>query len=308
MLREELSRFEAIDVRANGIDLRVRTAGQGDRLALLLHGFPEAWFSWRAQIPAPAELGYRVWAPDLRGYGESERPRGVDAYRMEKLLGDVAGLIDAAKAKEVVLIAHDWGGAIAWQFAMRRVRKIDRLVALNIPHPALFAKHLFRPGPQMLRSWYIFMFQLPWLPEWYLGRHDHHAIEAAFASSAVDRRRFPPELLELYKKNAARPGALNAMVNYYRAAMRAGPRGPGSGKAPLEVPTLMIWGERDAALGKEMTFGTERYVRDLTVRYVPHASHWVQQEAPETVNRMTSAWLRGERVPEAREIQEPPVP
>lgn len=303
VMHPALQEFEAIDVHANGIRFRVHTAGEGDRLVLLLHGFPELWFSWRDQMPMLARLGYRVWAPDLRGYGDTDRPKGVAAYTMDVLLQDIAGLIDAAKAREVVIIAHDWGGAVAWEFASRRVRQIDRLVALNIPHPALFAKHLLKPGPQLLRSWYIFAFQLRGIAEWYLARDDYRAIKGAFLSMAVDRRRFPKEVLQVYRDAAAQPGALTAMLSWYRAALRhpraSTPRRP----AKIEIPTLMIWGEEDKALGKELTFGTEDLVRDLTIRYVPDASHWIQQEAPETVNAMLEAWLTGQRVPEAWELE-----
>lgn len=295
-----LSRFEAIDVRTNGITLRVRQAGSGDRLALLLHGFPESWFSWRDQMPVLAELGYRVWAPDLRGYGESDRPRGVGAYAMSELLADVAGLIDAAGAKEVLLVAHDWGGNIAWTFAAKKLRPIDRLAVLNMPHPVIYGKHARRLGPQLLRSWYVYMFQLPFLPEWFLARNDHRAITSAFVGMAVDRSRFPPEVLEVYREAAARPGALTAMVDYYRAALRR----PERGRWPrIEVPTLLIWGEEDTAIGKELTYETGDFVRDLTMRYVPRASHWVQQEKPEVVSAMLAAFARGERVPEAWEVE-----
>lgn len=307
LMHPALTRFDAIDVPANGLRFRVRTAGEGDRLALLLHGFPEMWFSWRDQMPMLADLGYRVWAPDLRGYGESDKPRGVAAYSMDALLADVAGLIDAAKAREVLLIAHDWGGAVAWELVSRRVRPIDRFVALNIPHPALFAKHLLKPGPQLRRSGYMFFFQLPGIPEWFLRRNDYHGIKAAFTSMAVDRRRFPKEVLDVYRDAAAQPGALTSMLNWYRAAMRS-PRGVRRRPPMIDTPTLMIWGEEDTALGKELTFGTEDFVRDLTIRYVPEVSHWIQQEAPETVNAMLAAWLRGDRVPEAWELpREPPV-
>jgi pimeloyl-ACP methyl ester carboxylesterase len=299
-----LTRFDAIDVQANGIGFRVRTAGQGDRLALLLHGFPENWFSWRDQIPLLAELGYRVWAPDLRGYGESDKPRDVASYSIDVLLADVAGLIDASGAREVLLVAHDWGGAVAWEFVSRRVRPIARFAVLNIPHPAILAKHLRKPGPQLLRSWYIFAFQLPVVAEWYLRRRDYHAIRAAFTSMAVDRRRFPKDVLEVYRDAAARPGALTGMLNWYRAAVRR-PSRPRGRPPMIETPTLMIWGEEDRALGKELTFGTEDYVRDLTLRYIPDASHWIQQEAPTTVNAMLRAWLTGEPVPEAWELAAP---
>lgn len=302
-----LTRFPAIDVRANGLDFRVRTAGEGDRLALLLHGFPESWFSWRDQMPLLARMGYRVWAPDLRGYGESARPKGVEAYRMDVLLEDVAGLVDAAaggpgrRPRELLLVAHDWGGAVAWEFVRRQVRPVDRFVAMNIPHPGIMAKHLRSNPRQLLRSWYMFLFQLPRIPEWYLARQDYRAVKGAFLSMAVDRSRFPEDVLRVYRDNAAQPGALTAMLNWYRAAFRD----QGSlrkGPKRIDTPTLLLWGEEDAALGKELTFGTEDLVRDLTVRYIPGVSHWVQQEAPETVNAMLEAWLTQKGVPQAWEI------
>jgi pimeloyl-ACP methyl ester carboxylesterase len=293
--------FESIDVTTNGIRLRVRVAGpkESRRLALCLHGFPESSYSWRYQMKLLADLGYRVWAPDLRGYGKSDKPRRVADYRMDELVQDVAGLIDAAKADEVVLIAHDWGGAVAWDFVLRRLRKVDRFVVMNLPHPRRLAEHLFRIGPQLRRSWYMFFFQLPFVPERYLARDGHRAIAAAFRGMAVDKSRFPPAVLKVYQDSAAEPGALFGMLAYYRAAFRYRPK---ARHPKLKTPTLMIWGEEDTALGKELTYRTDELVEDLTIRYLPRVSHWVQQEAPETVNAILAAWLKGERVPEAGEV------
>jgi pimeloyl-ACP methyl ester carboxylesterase len=299
-MHPDLRRFPSIDVRANGIRFRVRTAGEGDRVALLLHGFPECWFSWRAQMPLLARLGYRVWAPDLRGFGDSDKPQAIDDYRIDVLLDDMAGLIDAARPRELLIAAHDWGGLIAWELVRRQVRPVDRFVVLNIPHPAVMAQHLRTPR-QLARSWYALLFQLPGFPEWYLARDDYRAIQGAFRSMAVDRSRFPLDVLAVYRDAAAKPGALTAMVNYYRAARRR-PSVLQAARNRIDTPTLMLWGEEDTALGKELTFGTEDLVRDLTLRYVPDASHWLQQEAPETVNAMLEAWLTGRPVPQAWEV------
>lgn len=286
-------------VQANGLRFHVATCGAGDRLALCLHGFPECWYSWRHQMPLLARLGYRVWAPDLRGYGESERPPRVQDYAIEKLMEDVGGLIDAAGARSTLLLAHDWGGAIAWYFALRRVRPLDRLVVMNLPHPALMERAL-RTWRQLRRSWYALFFQLPRLPEALLRARDYRAIREAFVGSAVDKSRFPPEDLQVYRDNAARPGALTAMLNYYRAIARGGgARQRALGYPMINTPTLLIWGEEDIALLKETTYGTDRYVSNLTLRYLPRVSHWVQQEAPETVNAMLAAWLTDQPVPEA---------
>jgi pimeloyl-ACP methyl ester carboxylesterase len=294
-------------VQANGLRFHVATCGTGDRLALCLHGFPECWYSWRHQMPLLARLGYRVWAPDLRGYGATERLARVQDYAIEVLMDDVGGLIDAAAARSTLLLAHDWGGAIAWYFALRQVRPLERLVVMNLPHPAIM-EHALRTWRQLRRSWYVFFFQIPRLPEALMRAQDYRAIREAFVSSAVDKSRFPPEVLQVYRDNAARPGALTAMLNYYRAIARGGGRRQRAlGYPVIETPTLLIWGEEDIALCKETTYGTERYVRSLTLRYLPRVSHWVQQEAPETVNAMLEAWLTDQPVPEAAQLANQPA-
>jgi epoxide hydrolase 4 len=285
-------------VQANGLSFNVAIAGSGERLALLLHGFPESSYSWRHQIGLLANLGYLVWAPDLRGYGLSSRPAGVAAYALENLEEDVAALIEASGAREVVLVGHDWGAVIAWSYAMHGRIPLSRLIIMNVPHPALFQRGLGTLN-QLKKSWYIFFFQLPWLPERSLARNDYAAIAAAFRNMAVDKSRFPRELLEVYKRSAAQPGALTAMLNYYRALVRGSSRLRRRGTPLITVPTLMIWGEQDAALGKELTYGTDQHVSNLTLRYLPNVSHWVQQEAPETVNSMLAAWLQDAPVPMA---------
>src|SRR4029453_2794013 len=241
-----------------------------------------------------------AWAPALRGYGESERPPRVADYAVERLLDDVSGLITASGARETLLVGHDWGGVVAWYFAMRRPREIARLCVMNLPHPACIERAL--RGRQLLRSWYALFFQLPWLPERLLAAGDYRAIRLAFAGSTRDASRFPDSVLDVYRENAARPGGLTAMLNYYRALLRGGsPRQRALGYPRIETPTLMIWGEEDRALGLETTYGTEQHVADLTLRYLPDVSHWVQQEAPETVNAMLEAWLLGKPVPQAWE-------
>lgn len=278
-------------VEANGFAFAVDEAGDGDRLALCLHGFPESRFSWRAQMPLLAELGYRVWAPDLRGYGETEpKPQDVNSYRMERLLEDVAALIDAAGAKEVTLVAHDWGAAVAWTFAALKVRPLTRLIIMNVPHPAVFAQVLRRSPKQMLRSWYMAFFQIPGLPERMLLANDARAIRRAFSGMAKDKSRFPETVLDRYAADAQRPGAMTGMINWYRAAARH-PDFMREPWAKIEIPTLVIWGEADAALGLETLEGTDALVPDLQIKRLPGVSHWVQQEAPEAVNALMADWL-----------------
>ena len=291
-------RISTLFVDANNLRFEVDECGEGGRLALCLHGFPEHSFSWRYQLPMLAELGYRAWAPNLRGYGLTSRPHGVGAYSIEDLLADVAGLIDASQAEQVVLIAHDWGAVIAWYFAMRKVRPLDRLIICNVPHPQAMQQSL--GWEQMKRSWYVLFFQIPGLAEWFLSRHDGRALREIMRSSAIDKERFPDVVGEVYRRNAMQEGALEAMVNYYRALVRGGgaKRQRQQGFPVIETPTLLIWGEDDVALTKETTYGTDAFVRDLTVRYLARVSHWVQQEQPEVVNAMMRAFLTDQVVPE----------
>lgn len=281
-------------VTANGLRFHVSAQGSGDRLALCLHGFPELGFSWRHQLPVFAELGYLAWAPDLRGYGGTDRPVGRDEYAIEKLMDDVAGLIDASGARETVLVAHDWGGVIAWLFAMRRVRPLSRLIMMNLPHPACYERAVRRGTRQLLRSWYVLFFQIPWLPETLFRLGNARAIANAFRGMAVNKQNFPDEVLDVYRRAALQPGALTAMINYYRALVSGGGarRQRALGYPKLDVPTLLIWGEQDSALDVQTLEGTEEFVSNLTLHRLPDASHWVQQDQPEKVNAILRQWLR----------------
>jgi len=290
-------------IRVNDVELQVSVTNEGGHrgLALLLHGFPELAFSWRYQIAALADAGYEVWAPNLRGYGESSKPHEVAAYSIDHLLEDIAALIDTSGRDEVLLIGHDWGAVQAWMFAIRQVRPIDRLVIMNVPHPACMGREL-RKFRQLMKSWYIFFFQIPWLPEAVLRARGARAVGDAFTNMAVDKTRFPAEVTDVFREAALRPGAMRSMINYYRAAFRGGRKTASEELPPIQTPTLMIWGLEDSALSKETTDGTEEHVEDLTMRFLPGVSHWVQQEAPEIVNAMLLAWLDGNPVPEATDI------
>lgn len=295
-----------IRVAANGINFEVATMGTGDRLALCLHGFPEHAYSWRYQMPLLAKLGYHVWAPNLRGYGNTDSPQEVSAYKTRTLVADVAALIEAANPRETLLIAHDWGGALAWSLAMMQPDLINRLVILNLPHPACFARELRRP-PQLFMSWYMYFFQLPWLPEKMLGRNNGRATSGIFRRTSRNPERFPDEVLEVYRANAARPGGLTAMINWYRAALRGGAfrRFLSAAVPTVNISTLFLWGDADTALSFRTTRGIEKYVSNLTFRVFPGVSHWIQQEAPEAVNAMLEAWLSGQPVPEYSELALP---
>jgi epoxide hydrolase 4 len=288
-------------VNANGLQFETDQCGDGNRLALFLHGFPEHSFSWRYQLPLFAEMGYTAWAPNMRGYGNSSQPLKVRDYSIELLMADVAGLIDASGLQEVVLVAHDWGAVIAWYFAMRKIRPLERLIIMNVPHPGVFFEKIKSLPEQRKKSWYVYFFQLPWLPELLMTSRKAKGVGDAFVNMAIDKSRFPEDVLDVYRNNALRPKGMRSMINYYRALVRGGgaKRQLEQGFPTIDTPTLMIWGEEDAALDKRTTLGTEKHVDDFTIRYLPNVSHWVQQEAPETVNAMIRAWISGESVPEA---------
>jgi len=290
-------------VAVNDVELQVSVTNEGGErgLALLLHGFPELAFSWRYQIAVLTQAGYEVWAPNLRGYGESSKPPKVSDYAMDRLLADIGALIDASGRSDVTLVGHDWGAVQAWMFAIRRVRPLQRLVIMNVPHPACMRREL-RSLRQLLKSWYIFFFQIPWLPEKLLCARGAWAIGDAFTRSAVDRSRFPDQVTDVYRAAALRPYAMRSMVNYYRAVLRGGRASAGESLPVIDTPTLMIWGLEDVALSRATTDGTDEHVNDLTMRFLPDVSHWVQQEAPETVNAMLLAWLDGDPVPEASDV------
>jgi epoxide hydrolase 4 len=210
-------------IEANGQRFELAECGTGPRLAVCLHGFPELNYSWRHQMPMLAAKGWRVWAANSRGYGASSKPEGIRAYGLDHLTDDVAALIDAATAEspvsEVMLIAHDWGAIIAWAFAIRRLRPLSRLVIMNVPHPLIGVREI-RKWRQFWKSWYIFFFQLPWAPERMMGRSGAAGIKGAFWNMAVDKSRFPRDVLQTYADAALRPGALTGMINYYRALVR----------------------------------------------------------------------------------------
>lgn len=273
-------------IRTNGIKLHYVTQGEGP-LMLLLHGFPEFWYSWRHQIPAFAN-DYKVVALDLRGYNDSDKPDAQSAYVMAEFIKDIKGVIEGLGYDRCVLVGHDWGGAIAWSFAYAYPELVDRLIVLNLPHPAKFAEGLRTPQ-QLLRSWYIGFFQIPILPELLIQLNDFQALETAFKGMAVDKTTFSDDDIEAYKNAFAKRNTLTAALNYYRNVFAQGLTTTDWGI--LHVPTLMIWGEADTALGKELTYGTEKYVQDFRIRYIPNCSHWVQQEQPQVVNQLMREFL-----------------
>lgn len=266
-------------IETNGVRLHVVTQGESGPLVILLHGFPECWYSWRAYLPALAEAGFRAIAPDLRGYNLSEKPKGIRSYDLPALTADIMGLIRAFGAEKAVIVGHDWGAVVAWRFAMDYPQAVEKLVICNVPHPARFAEGLWTPR-QLRKSWYIFFFQLPWLPELVMSSSLPRLVERAMRGSVVRQEAFSDEELQVYTEALRQPGALTASINYYRAAARWGRK---LSNKPITAPTLIIWGEEDRFLGKELVAGTERFVPDLQVKYIPRCGHWVQQEAADEV-------------------------
>lgn len=278
-------------VEANGVRFHVVEAGAGP-LVLLLHGFPEFWYGWRAQIPALADR-FRVVAPDLRGYNLSGKPR--TGYDWETLASDVPALIRALGAERAHVVGHDWGGMVAWGAAMLHSEVVDRLAIVNAPHPAAYLREIGRNPRQWLRSWYIGLFQARGLAEWMLTRGHGLGVADLLLSSTVEPECFWPDHLPHYRRAILRPGAARATLAYYRALVATPPARVRERLRPIQAPTILVWGLKDPALVPELTEGLDSWVPDLRVELIPDASHWVQHERPPRVNRLLLDHLTAER-------------
>lgn len=274
-------------ISTNGIKLHVAEAGPPDGpLVILLHGFPEFWYGWRQQIPFLAEAGYRVWAPDQRGYNLSDKPEELAAYSLDHLAVDVIGLIDAAGRDKACLVAHDWGAGAAWWTAGKFPDRLEHMVILNCPHGEVFSRNLLRNPAQMFKSWYMLFFQIPRLPEalwrWAIRR----PIAGRMSRNGMFTRGDP----QLYRQAWNQPGAMTGMINWYRAAARRPSPPPASPR--IRVPTLLIWGSRDAYLGRELAQPSIDLCDDGQLVYLEDASHWVQHEEAGRVNGFIDDFLR----------------
>jgi pimeloyl-ACP methyl ester carboxylesterase len=266
------------------LTLHYVAAGAGAPV-VLLHGFPEFWYSWRRQLTALATAGLRAIAPDLPGYNESDKPQTVKRCRVRALVADVARFIENVAGGPAVVVGHDWGGLLAWRLAATYPALVKKLAILNAPHPAAYRETLRRDPAQWFRSAYVFFFQLPALPEALIRAGDFTLLERAWRSQPVHRGAFTESDVVRYKEALRRPGALTATLNYYRAALRFSRDIYGSPQQ-VRVPTLVIWGERDPYLGVRLLEGLPRWVPDLCIERIPHASHWVQNDVPERVNQL----------------------
>ena len=286
------------DIITNGIRMHYVTQGSGP-LIVLLHGFPEFWYSWRFQIPFLAEHGYTVVAPDLRGYNETDKPR--KGYDTTTLTRDIEGLIKGLGQEKAIIVGHDWGGAVAWIFAARYPEMTGRLIIMNAPHPLAFQREM-RTLRQLRKSWYIFFFQLPWLPEYVLLRNNANGVGRMLRGAAAQKAVFPPEVTAKFQQAMSMPGAMKSALNYYRQLFR---RTPGSVAAAsngfrVHAPTLIIWGEQDIALGLELLNGLEQWVDNIQIQRIPDSGHWVQQEQPDKVNQLMLDFLSQYRLDQTR--------
>lgn len=274
--------FEHRFIEANGIKIHYVTQGEGP-LVVLLHGFPEFWYAWRHQIPFLAK-NFQVVAPDLRGYGRTERPFHISDYQISILSEDIKGLILALGHQKAYIVGHDWGGAIAWNLALEKPEVVDRLAVLNCPHPYMFVKALRSNFSQIRKSWYIFFFQIPRVPEYFFKLNGKVLLKNLFRHSSA-KNTFRDEDINLYYETMNQEGAFTSALNYYRAAFHK-PK-TSQKREKISSPTMLIWGEKDVALGKELTYNMEPlFTGPFRLDYIPDCSHWANEEQPEIVNRL----------------------
>jgi epoxide hydrolase 4 len=294
----------------DGVRLHYVEQGTGP-LLLMLHGFPDFWYSWRFQMPALAAAGYRVVAPDLRGYNLSSKPAGVRAYSVRRVAADVASLIGRLGERRAIVAGHDWGGVVAWQLAARRPDVVDRLIVLNAPHPAAMRRELLT-GTQPLRSWYVGFFQIPWLPERLLRARNRALLVHTLGSEVQRPGAFTDADAAAYRAAFASRATMTAAVNYYRALFRGsavepatdsnrrrahgGPRSRSAYiRGRIVAPVLLLWGERDPHLGVGLTRRLERWVPHLAVERYGDAGHWVHWDAADAVNARILEFLGSAR-------------
>lgn len=266
------------------VSLHARVAGPpGGTPVILLHGFPETSHAYRHQLPALADAGYHAIAPDLRGYGFSSRPRGLAAYALDALVADISALIDAV-GNPAHIVGHDWGGALAWELAAAHPSKVRTVTVLNCPRAAVLSRALTTSTAQLRRSWYILAFQLPGVGEALLS-----GIGARrFFKSQARPGTFTSDDCDTYDLAWRQPGAITAMLSYYRASLR---HPASSRRLRVTPPALLLWGTADAALGEELIAPTLATCDDARLVKLPGISHWSPAEAADTVNTELLAHL-----------------
>lgn len=278
-------------ITVNGLQLHTVIAGPRDGpLIVLLHGFPECWYTWRNQIAPLVQAGYRVVVPDQRGYNLSDKPSGIHPYRLDALSADVRELIRSFGRDTAIVVGHDVGGLVAWHLAMHHPEVVDKLIIMNAPHPAAYLREIRANPAQQHKSWYVGFFQMPWLPEELIGYAPLASANLFFRKQAVNQNAFSSFDLHVMATALAQPEALTNMINWYRASVRY--RSSFANIRPIAAPTLLIWAEEDKALGKSLTYGLETWVRHLKIHYIPHCGHWAQNEAPDEVNAEMLTFLQ----------------
>ena len=271
------------------VRLHYARAGEGERLVILLHGFPESWYSWRHQIAALSDE-YTIVAPDLHGYNLSEKPQKIADYEMSKLVDDVINLINHFGRENAAVIGHDWGAAIAWSLAENHPEYVWKLGSLQVPPITVWRKNLgFR---QFLASWYMFLFQIPVLPEFLFKLNDYSLLTNALKNSTAEKGVFDDADIAEYKKAWSEPFALTAMLNYYRANALNRFFAKTETAPKIKVPTVFIYGEQDTAILPETVRGVgEAIDAPFEEFHIPSAGHWVQQEASEAVTEILREFL-----------------
>jgi pimeloyl-ACP methyl ester carboxylesterase len=268
--------------QTNGVELHVVQSGPVDGpLVILLHGFPEFWYGWRKQIPALANAGFRVWAPDQRGYNTSSKPPRIRDYRLDKLADDIAGLTEASGRRRAIVVGHDWGGAVAWWLAASYPELVERLVILNVPHPQVMQQMLRTDPRQLLRSWYMFFIQVPWLPETLMRRANWRGMVQGLQSSSRPGT-FSESEFELYRGAWSQPGAMRSMLNWYRAAFQCPPPPPRNER--IIPPTLILWGTQDKFIRQEAALPSVDRCDLGELIFYNNATHWLQLEESVDVN------------------------
>jgi epoxide hydrolase 4 len=276
------STVEDLWFERDGVRLHAVAAGPNDGpLVILLHGFPEFWYSWRKQIGPLAEAGFRVVAPDQRGYNVSSKPPEIAEYAVTNLVADVIAIADQLGQAKFFLAGHDWGAAVAWATALQFPDRLKRLAILNVPHPAVFMRTVRTNFRQMRRSWYMAFFQIPRLPERRFSANNFAmGVKALVASSRAGT--FTNEDLEQYRKAWSNPGTVTAMMNWYRAFFRAKPTLPAD--MQVHVPTRILWGRCDMFLLPEMAEESLKYCDSADLTFFPDATHWLQHEEGDAVS------------------------
>lgn len=276
-------------LETNGINLHVAVAGPEDGpLVVLLHGFPEFWFGWKNQIQPLAEKGYRVVAPDQRGYNLSDKPEGIDNYTVDHLRDDVIGIIEHFQKKTAIIIGHDWGGAVAWHLAATRPEYVEKLIVLNIPHPKAMPRVLRKNPLQWMKSSYIAFFQLPNLPEKALGMGEFKTMQQSIEQTSKPDT-FSKHEMEQYRAAWSQSDALTAMLNWYRAIRRGSFRQVPETK--IKVPVRIIWGMGDQFLSPMLAKESMSFCEEVNLAFVGEATHWIQHEQPEIVNRLIDQFI-----------------